>query len=446
VCERHHDAARTPVNQTLRSVAKTRAINTYNSGPAAGILGAKAIGALYGATCVVSGDMGGTSFDVAVIRNGEPGVALRPDVEGFRCNLPMLTLKALGAGGGSIAQVNDGRLQVGPRSAGAVPGPACFGLGGTEATVTDADLVLGWLDADHFLGGTIKLSLAKAREAIECKVAKPLGVSVEHAAYEIVSAIERRIAEEIAPLLEGSAAHECLLVVYGGAGPLHSCRIAEEVGIRKLVITPFSAVFSAFASALMDVGHLYYRRAGVSLRTASDREGIDRVVGALRERAEQDMRGEGFAPETVEWMLELIVCDGDREHEARVTASPGFHCDAAALADVIKRARMSLGDVADEQILVTDIGLIARAKMPHFEMRMEALVGGDAGNARTGQRKVYLDGAREREVPVYERQGLGCGQQLAGPAIVESEHTTVWVPERWVLSVDEYRNAVLQQV
>ncbi|QIB66060.1 hydantoinase/oxoprolinase family protein [Kineobactrum salinum] len=140
-------------NGAVARVAKTRAINTYNSGPAAGLLGAREIGALYGADQLISTDMGGTSFDIGYVSNGQASYALEPDVEGFACNLPMMSIMALGTGGGSIAHLNNGELGVGPQSAGALPGPACFDLGGTQPTVTDANLVLGLLDPDYFLGG-----------------------------------------------------------------------------------------------------------------------------------------------------------------------------------------------------------------------------------------------------------------------------------------------------
>ena len=178
-------------NGAVARVPKTRPISTYNSGPAAGLLGAREIGALYGAEVVLSADMGGTSFDVGFVNRGEPNAALRPDVEGVRCNLPMLAIRAVGAGGGSIASVVNGNLQVGPKSAGALPGPACFGLGGTDATVTDANVVLGLLDPNFFLGGTKALDVDKARHAITRAVAEPLGISVEDAAWQIVRTIER---------------------------------------------------------------------------------------------------------------------------------------------------------------------------------------------------------------------------------------------------------------
>ena len=169
-------------NHAVARVAKTRAINTYNSGPAAGLMGARVTGLAYGADAVISADMGGTSFDLGFVRQGQVSYTLKPDVEGFRVNVPMVEIKAVGAGGGSIASVADGTLRVGPRSAGALPGPVCFDLGGTEPTVTDADLILGVFDPEYFLGGAMKLNLEKARNTMAEKVATPLGLSVEAAA------------------------------------------------------------------------------------------------------------------------------------------------------------------------------------------------------------------------------------------------------------------------
>ncbi|MCP4023995.1 MAG: hypothetical protein GY729_19290 [Desulfobacteraceae bacterium] len=161
-------------NGAVARVAKTRAINTYNSGPVAGLSGARLIGRLYGEKNLISADMGGTSCALGFVNNDQESYTLLPDVEGFRINVPMMAIRAIGAGGGSIASVQDGRLCVGPQSAGALPGPVCFDLGGNEPTVTDADLVLGILDPDFFLGGAMALNYDKARDIIAQKVAEPL--------------------------------------------------------------------------------------------------------------------------------------------------------------------------------------------------------------------------------------------------------------------------------
>ncbi|MBL4802992.1 MAG: hydantoinase/oxoprolinase family protein, partial [Emcibacter sp.] len=228
-------------NASVARVAKTRAINTYNSGPAAGLLGAREIGALYGFKNLISTDMGGTSFDIGYVRDGQASYALEPDVEGFACNLPMMAIKALGTGGGSIAHVENNSLKVGPQSAGALPGPACFNLGGAKATVTDANLVLGVLDPDFFLGGTMKLDLEKARDVIKRDVAEPLGLSIEDAAAQILDIVNCNMGQAVAEVAENFAADETPVVIaYGGAGGLHACGIAAQAKTSKVIMTPFS--------------------------------------------------------------------------------------------------------------------------------------------------------------------------------------------------------------
>ena len=429
-------------NGAVARVAKTRAINTYNSGPAAGLLGAREIGALYAARQIISADMGGTSYDLGIVRNGAPGFSLRPDVEGFRCNLPMLSILALGAGGGSIAAVVEGELRVGPRSAGALPGPACFDLGGSEATVTDANLVLGLLDPDYFLGGAKKLNLAKARAAIDSKVAKPLGISVEEAALRVVNVVDGNVACEIAKLA-GEQGPETLMVVYGGAGPLHCCNMAG--GIGKLVVTPYSAVFSAYSSSLMDVGHIYYRRCQTPLSAGSDYSELARSVTEMRARAEQDMRGEGFAAEKLHWSLELIVQGAAPQREARLGATEDFFRSPAAIAELATQASQALEQAGETAALITSVGLFARAGVAHFKLAAQPASGRALAAAIKSQRSVYLGGGRSASVPVYARQQLESGHRLAGPALVESAQTTIWVAEGWQLAIDQYQNAVLER-
>lgn len=431
-------------NGAVARVAKTRAIDTYNSGPAAGLLGAREIGALYGARSVLSADMGGTSFDLGHVVDGTASYQLRPDIEGFRTNLPMLAIRALGAGGGSIATVRDGRLTVGPRSAGALPGPACFDLGGAEATVTDANLVLGLLDPDYFLGGRKKLDLGKARAAVETRVARPLAASVDEAALRIRETVEESVARAIADLRrELGAAVEPLMVLYGGAGPLHGCAIAERAGIGRLVVTPFSAVFSAYASSLMDVGHLYSRRTDIDLQIGGDLSPVGDAVADMRRRAEQDMRGEGFRRESLSWALDLIVeADG---REARLAAEPEFYRSPDGIADVVARAAQALPGRTNG-MAIRSVGLFARAPVPHFAMRRFAPARGTVADAIRHRRAVYLgEPTGAVTVPVYERKRLDCGHRVAGPALVESDETTIFVAPGWTLAIDEYRNAVLEK-
>lgn len=433
-------------NGAVARVAKTRAINTYNSGPAAGLLGAKEIGALYGARCVMSGDMGGTSFDIGFVLDGEPSYALRPDVEGFNCNLPMLAIRALGAGGGSIAEVIDGKLRVGPQSAGALPGPACFGLGGKHATVTDANLVLGWLDPDYFLGGSKKLDLEKAKAAILADVATPLGISVEEAAWLIKDTVEADVGRELAGLRDEMGPHpDPMLVVYGGAGPLHSCAIAQASGISTLVVTPFSAVFSAYSSSLMDVGHLYYRRLDLPLHDAADLSMVDKAIGELRRRAETDMRGEGFSAERVSWELELIV-HSDSGKEAKIAAPIDFHRSASGIQAVLDKARSMMGCAAKAPVTLGTLGVFGKAAVSHYLPRKVPAASTPVQDALRGKRRVRLHRKSDPvDLDVYDRDKLGNGHQVFGPVIVESHQTTMVIPEGWSLKVDHYDNALIER-
>jgi len=438
-------------NGAVARVAKTRAINTYNSGPAAGLLGAHLIGQLYGAEDLISADMGGTSFDLGYVRQGQASYTLKPGVEGFAVNVPMLAIHAIGAGGGSIASVSDGKMQVGPQSAGALPGPVCFDLGGSEPTVTDADLILGILDPNYFLGGTMKLNEQKARSVIEEKVAKPLGISVEQAALEIKKTIDEAMGREVKRLKEEIGPNQDPpLVSYGGAGPAHCCDIARVAGLKKIIITPFSAGFSAFSSSNMDVGHLYYRRVDMPLEEEGKITALVEALADMGQEAARDMRGEGFSPEMVLKSLELFVQAEGGVPESRVTADLNFFEDPAKIKAVVKEAHEFLaaaGQTDPGRIMLTTVGLMAQAQIPRYEISEAPPAKGEVEEASKESRPVFLEGNKgRREIPVYERSRLENGHQLLGPVLVDSEHTTIFVPTGWRLSVDHYNNAVLEEV
>lgn len=438
-------------NGSVARVAKTRAINTYNSGPAAGLLGAALIGRLYGSRDLISADMGGTSFDMGFVVAGQPSYTLMPDVEGFPVNLPMLSIRAIGAGGGSIASVTDGVLRVGPQSAGALPGPVCFDLGGDQPTVTDADVVLGILDPDYFLGGAMKLNAAKAASAMQSKVAEPLGASLQEAALSVKRDIDRAMAEELAKIKsEAGPDFDPLLVVYGGAGPAHICDIAKAAGIKEIVITPFSAVFSAFSSLSMDVGHLYGRRVERALGDPGLPEALGQVLAGAEREARRDMRGEGFAPEEINFALELLLSPAEGGPEIKLSAPFGLAGDPAALAELESRARAELaaaGHGGEGALVLGAVNLLARAEVPHYRFPESPPAVDKVEAALKGGRELFVaGGGRALQAPVYDRAKLGNGHQLAGPALVESEHTTVYLPAGWSLKVDQYNNALLTEV
>jgi len=439
-------------NGAVARVAKTRAINTYNSGPAAGLMGARLIGELYGISNLISADMGGTSFDLGYVRNGQAALTLTPDVEGFEVNVPMLAICAIGAGGGSIASVREGILQVGPQSAGALPGPVCFDLGGTEPTLTDADLILGILNPDYFLGGTMRLNRDKARAVLEETIANPMGISVEESALAIKHRIDEVMGQEINKLKEETCplGEEPLLVVYGGAAPAHCCGIAQAAGLKKIIITPFSAVFSAFSSSRMDVGHLYYQRVDLSLDQRDDLGVLAQPVASMQKEAMRDMRGEGFSPDQVTLELELFVQDAVNGTEVRLTAEVMFFEHLKGIKKVIKQARellITAGQINLERLVLTTVSLRARAAVPHYKIAEHTVAQRDVEHAKKGNRQVFMDlTGGVHTIPVYDRKHMGNGHRVFGPALIESEHTTILISPGWRLEVDQYNHAILEKL
>ena len=438
-------------NGTVARVSKTRAINTLNSGPTAGLLGARLIGRLYDVDDLISIDMGGTSLDIGHVRRGQASFTLTPDIEGFPVNLPMFAIRAIGAGGGSIAALKGDTLRVGPRSAGALPGPVCFDLGGAEPTVTDADLVLGVLDPGYFLGGTIQLNRDKARAAIKEQVAKPLKLGVEEAALAIREKINETMGKEIMRLKETEWPEgNPLLVVYGGAGPAHCCHVAKIVGLRKIVITPYSAVFSAFSSSSMDVGHVYYRRVTLPLQENAQWNVLGDHVNAMRNEAERDMRGEGFTASQVNYSLELYLRTGGAGQEIRIVADPDLHEDPDKTREVIKRAHKALtGEDSPSAggAALTMVSLKAWAEVARHTFHRVPVGGGTIEHARKGTRRLFLDAtAGFQDAPVYDRARLTHGHAGEGPMLIESDQTTILVLPGWKMQVDEYNNLFLEDM
>jgi N-methylhydantoinase A len=431
-------------NGAVARVSKTRAINTYNSGPAAGLLGAREIGNLYGIKNLISTDMGGTSFDIGYVRDGQVSYALNPDVEGFPCNLPMMEIQALGTGGGSIARVEDGVLYVGPQSAGALPGPACFNLGGNKPTVTDANLILGVLDPDFFLGGTMKLDVAKARAAIEVHVATPLGISVEEAAWRMKQVVDRDMGSAIAKVGDELGTTERVVVAYGGAGGLHACDIAASAGAARTIMTPFAAVSSAYSSSLMDAGHLYYRRVDLALEKAMKLEPVNAAVAEMWKEARRDMRSEGFDEDVLSGELQLFAAAEGGDHNVLIHAPETVFDTPGNIDGLVAEARGLLQ--ATGPIILGTVALMVRAPIPHYVLPEIPEGNKDAGRARKGQRRLFASlEAGYVDAPIYDRARLGRGAVVAGPALVESDQTTILVSMGWKMSIDKFNNAVLEE-
>ncbi|HXW27395.1 MAG TPA: hydantoinase/oxoprolinase family protein, partial [Xanthobacteraceae bacterium] len=262
------------------ATARLRPVRLFLSGPAAGVIGARIAGEAAGARDLITVDIGGTSCDIALIENGVPALRAEGRIDGYPVRVSMVDVNSIGAGGGSIAWLDGARgLRVGPQSAGAEPGPACYGLGGSEPTVTDASVVLGYLDPDHFAGGRMKLKPALGRDAIARAVARPLSLTVEAAALGIHRVVNAQVAEGIrlVSIRQGYDPRRFTLLPLGGGGPLHACALAEELGIARIIVPPNPGVLSAAGLLAAPIEH----EVTVALPRAVDELDIGEVRAVL---------------------------------------------------------------------------------------------------------------------------------------------------------------------
>lgn len=432
-------------------VAKTTALNTYNSGPVAGLLGCSRMASgLYGIDSFVSVDVGGTSVDIGVGAGGKVVPEPEPMIEGVRIGLPMVTLGTAAGGGGSIARIDpaSNAIRVGPESAAALPGPVSYDLGGMEPTITDADLVLGFLDPDYFLGGRKKLVKGKAVDALTSLIASRLGISTEEAAWKIISASQRDVARQIRDSIQakGLDAGSLTMFAFGGGGGTRCCGYASELGISKVVVFAFSAVASAFGASTMDILHTYEHSANLTLRSPSGhypeeaRESCGSVIANMLASAQRDMRGEGFSAEDLSFSLELGIEGTGGLHWLE---SPLVYLEKEEEAHGLAARYASVSGTDSGELVIRRIVLKATAATPHYQLPVFADQGPDPGGALKGVREVYW-GQGSLSTNIYERDLLGCGNRIAGPAIIESPDTTYVVPQGWTYTVDKYLNGILE--
>lgn len=422
-------------NGGVARVSKTKALDTLESGPTMGLFAAAFFARVYHLSHVVTLDVGGTTSKVGIIHDGRVAMTNDTDILGIPVNAPTVLMQSIALGGGSVVRVDTttNQLRLGPESMGAYPGPACYDLGGTEPTLTDAFLTLQWLPADYFLGGTRKLNTERAREVIEQHVAKPLGKSVEQAALDIASAAFQMVADTVREVLGRVdwRPEDSTLFTFGGNGPAFACGVAERVGISQAFIFDLGAVFSAFGSSISDIAHVYEHGLNVSLAGAEGQHEVREMIERMRKEALHDMKGEGFVPDRVRLSLEAEVAGADGK-----------------LTSVVEE--LSSNAPVDPRFLETQLGTVellrlrATASMAHYEAARRAPNGHTPIEAVKGHRDAIW-GRISDPATLYTWEALRPGHEVSGGAILESAWTTYPVLPGWSLRVDEYGNGHLQR-
>jgi N-methylhydantoinase A len=424
---------------------------TLDSGPVAGVTGSQYAGGLMGYNNIITTDMGGTSFDVGIIHDGKPAFSYTSLVHQYAYYLSKVDIQTIGAGGGSKAWIDEtsGMLRVGPESAGAQPGPACYQRGGDVATVTDADLVLGYLDAENFAGGTLKLDRAAAEAAIQ-KVAEPLGLSVLEAAAGIVKIAEFQMADLIrkVTIQKGFDPREFVLFAFGGAGPVHAGVFAQELGVAKVIVPQreTASVWCAFGAAAADVLHVH-ERVNI-MRSPFDVAKVNAILGEHKRHAEKELEADDVPPEKrrLSFSLDMRHKGQINEVEVEIAGSelteadlPGLH---AAFVTQYERLYGQGASLPGAQLEIVTFRCRAAADTPKPHLTQSTSLSETiAEQARRPARPVYWsEQGATAETPVFEGEKLVPGNRIPGPAIVETADTTVVVHPGQTLAVDSYGN------
>jgi N-methylhydantoinase A len=398
-------------------VAKTYAIKTYGSGPRGGMEGAKAIAQHYQIPALLTLDIGGTTSDLGLVKEERILENLYGEVEGITTSFRSSDLISVGAGGSSIFRVENGKVIVGPESVGAVPGPACFGRGGQQPTITDAYLLMGILDSRSYFGGTLTLDESRARTAIEDKIAAPLGMNIEDALLVMEKEYEQKIAQGLAVYREET--EKATLLAFGGAGPMSACGVARAAGIEEVIIPRLSAVFSAFGISFSDIAHEY--QASV---TEWNQEELSEKMDQLKTRAERDMFAEGFT--LSECLLETYL-------------------------SVVRNGKIEIIELKDTTELLKelkgaeDIQINLKVVKPIAHYNFENCTSVVPNTPKPVRHQRILHPSKEWiEVPVYRFEDLVPGSTGSGPALIEDQLFTCRVQEGWMFKVNENKDIFMK--
>jgi len=423
-------------------------VATVHSGPAGGVKATQTLGRILGYKNIISTDVGGTTFDVSVVTDGKETFSREPRIEKYSTLYPTLDIVSIGAGGGTIVYADPelGTIHVGPQSAGSNPGPACYGFGGDKATITDAAVLLGYVNPNYFNGGRMILDPAKSREVFEV-VAGDLGmdvIEVAQGAYEIINA---HMSDLIVGMTvrRGLNVNDYVLFSFGGAGPVHVAYMGATLGAKKAIIPVSSSVYSALGLATSPIGHTFIKYDYRALPITA--EVLNNNIGELRDKVRSELREGGAEPSSMDIRVTL-----DMKYLLQINTVPMqiplkdqyTHKDAEQLGEHFDAAYTDLygaGSAYPEAGRAIVSYMVKGEGVIHdFEPKSEPLGGADAGAAQKGERQAYFKGNGFVATAIYDFAKLTPGNQISGPAIIESDETTIVVPPRFHSSLDGFKN------
>lgn len=430
-------------------IAKEKPATLASSGPAGGPAATILLGKLHKCEDLLSLDMGGTSLDAAIVYKSAALIKHQSLIEEQRFSLPVLDVNSIGAGGGSIAWFDvTGTLKVGPRSAQGVPGPACYDKGGTEPTVTDADVILGYVNPDYFLGGRMKLRRDLAEKAIKEKIASRMGVSIEEAAIAIYRIINSHMADTVSYTFtrRGYDPRDFVIVAGGSAGAVHAAAMAQDLCIKKVLIPKYAPAFCAFGMLGVDLKHDYNRyystpRANLDLSRVKElyREMEAEGIDTLKRESVPDDKRKLIRTMTVKYFGQF------RGLEVQWPSSPITFDTIDEGLDAFHRKHLDIFGYSDPKypLEILNFGLSAIGKMPSVILKPISKGGKEPSAATKGMRQVYFTEANGFiKTSIYDGDKLFAGNVFEGPCVIEEQMTNVVIPPGYRMQVDDYGNYI----
>jgi N-methylhydantoinase A len=414
--------------------AKQTPVHTVLSGPAGGVAAGELIGSLTGYDDLITIDMGGTSSDISLISNGKARLTTEREVAGIPISVPMIDIETIGAGGGSITWVDEGgALRVGPLSAEAIPGPACYGLGGTEPTVTDADIVFGRLNPNFFLGGEMKIEPELAERSMR-SICDLLNMDVIGVALGIIEISNAKMIGEIraVSIKRGYDPRDFVLLAFGGAGPLHAVDLARELGVQTVIVPPMPGLLSAFGMLASDVKHDF-----VLTHVCEPGEDLDPIFDDLESKAYEQLHSEGFSDRDISITRWVDMRYVGQAYELRIPAGT-----ASGMVEVFRREHERVYGHADPEapVELVNLRVLGIGRTPSIEPK---LIRTDEMpcDAIKYTREVYFD--RWMNVPFFDRSKLYAGNVVEGPAVIEEIDSTILIHPGMNGRVDRYGNVII---